>query len=209
LTELIVEVAKKANISSRAAKIAVRVMREGVAAMYEGVPVVAEPVRNHSRKGAAERGSSGFAGSATESRTISKAAFEPDARSRALLHGVNLAREDLKSSGGAYDLAQVQSLLGVSRQAIDKRVRQGSLLAVPGPRNRRHYPTVQFRQDGSVVEGLQKVRDVLPSRNPWVVLNFLVNPDPRLGEQRPIDLLKKGQVETVIESARRVDEQGA
>jgi hypothetical protein len=143
-----------------------------------------------------------------ERPAIEKAAFEPDARSRALLLGVKIARQDLRAAGGAYDLAEVESLLGVSRQAINKRVRQGSLLAVPGPGNRLRYPTVQFKPDGSIVEGLREVKEVLPSRNVWVTLNFLVSRDPRLNNRRPIDLLKKGDVESVIESARRIDEQG-
>jgi hypothetical protein len=142
--------------------------------------------------------------------SIDAAAFEPDAKSLALLRGVRLAREDLRHAGGAYDLEQVCTMMhGVSRQAIDKRVRDGTLFAVPGPNNRRRYPTVQFTADGELVEGLRDVSAALPSRNPWLMLNFLVNPDPRLQDRRPIDLLKAGEVGSVIESARRFGEQGA
>ena len=64
---------------------------------------------------------------------IDKLAFEPDARSRAILRGVQIAEADLRASGGAFDLQAVRTLLrGVSRQRIDKQVREGSLLAVPG-----------------------------------------------------------------------------
>src|SRR3712207_9581631 len=64
--------------------------------------------------------------------------------------------------------------------------RSGSLLAVPGPSNRRAYPTVQFTSDGTVVPGLKAVQDALPTDNPWAVLNFLVRPDPRLNGRKPI-----------------------
>ena len=142
--------------------------------------------------------------------SIDTTAFEPDARSRALLRGIQLAQEDLRDAGGAYDLEEVRTIMrGVSRQAIDKRVREGKLLAVPGPNNRRRYPTVQFKPDGDVVDGLREVRDALPSRNPWVMLNFLVNPDARLQQRRPIDLLKVGERGPVVEAARRIGEQGA
>jgi hypothetical protein len=144
------------------------------------------------------------------SEFVNKAAFEPDARSRALLEGVRIAQDDLHDAGGAYDLDQVRTLLkGVSRQAIDKRVREGNLLAVPGPSNRRSYPTVQFNRDGSVISGLKAVRDALPTRNPWAILNFLAQPDDRLGGRKPIDALKAGNIEAVIEAARRYGEQGA
>lgn len=95
---------------------------------------------------------------------INQAAFEPDARSLALVEGVRIAQKDLEEAGGAYDLDQVRTLMqGVSRQAVDKRVNDGSLLAVPGPSNRRAYPTLQFNRDGSIVSGLKEVRQALPT----------------------------------------------
>ncbi len=141
---------------------------------------------------------------------IDKSAFEPDARSRAVLAGVRIAQEDLREAGGAFDLDQVRTLMrGVSRQAVDKRVQEGSLIAVPGPSNRRSYPTVQFERDGTVVPGLKAVRDALRTTNPWTILNFLINPDMRLNARRPIDLLKEGDVATAVDAAERHGEQGA
>jgi hypothetical protein len=141
---------------------------------------------------------------------VDKSAFEPDARSRAMLEGVRIAQQDLHDSGGAYNLDQVRTLMrGVSRQAIDKRVQDGSLLAVPGPSNRRSYPTLQFKRDGTVVPGLKAVREALQTNNSWIMLNFLSHPDVRLGNRKPIDLLKSGQLDLVLEAARRHGEQGA
>lgn len=145
-----------------------------------------------------------------EATFVGRTAFEPDARSRAMLEGVRIAQEDLRDAGGAYDLEQVRTLMrGVSRQAIDKRVQEGSLLAVPGPSNRRSYPTLQFNSDGTIVSGLKAVREALQTSNPWTVLNFLSHPDDRLDGRKPIDLLKSGNFELVIEAARRHGEQGA
>lgn len=147
---------------------------------------------------------------AETSRTVNKEAFEPDVRSQAVLQGVRIAQNDLKAAGGAYDLEQVRTLLhGVSRQAVDKRVQEGSLLAVPGPSNRRCYPTLQFNRDGSVVAGLKEVQDALPVESPWVVLNFLARPDDRLGGRKPIDVLREGSLPLVLEAANRYGEHGA
>jgi hypothetical protein len=141
---------------------------------------------------------------------VNKEAFAPDARALAVLEGVRIAQEDLQRSGGAYDLDEVRTLLrGISRQAVDKRVQEGSLLAVPGPSNHRSFPTLQFNTDGTVIEGLKSVRDVLPTNNPWTVLNFLARPDDRLNGRKPIDLLREGKVELVVEAARRMAQQGA
>lgn len=141
---------------------------------------------------------------------VDKTAFEPDARSRAMLEGVRIAQQDLREAGGAYDLEEVRTLMrGVSRQAIDKRVQDGSLLAVPGPSNRRSYPTLQFNRDGTVVSGLRAVREALQTSNSWAVLNFLSHADARLDNRKPIELLKSGQLDLVLEAARRHGEQGA
>jgi hypothetical protein len=147
---------------------------------------------------------------AAQATAINQKAFEPDARAQALLEGVRIAQEDLRKAGGAYDLEQVRALMrGVSRQAVDKRVQEGSLLAVPGPSNRRSYPTLQFNRDGTVVEGLKAVGAALPTNNPWTILNFLAHPDDRLQGRKPIDVLKAGNVGLVVEAARRLGQQGA
>ena len=141
---------------------------------------------------------------------IATQAFEPDARARAMLDGIRMAEEDLRAAGGAYTLEEVQALMrGVTRQAVEKRVSEGTLLAVPGPSNRRRYPVAQFKADGSIVGGMRTVREALPTRNPWTILNFLVQPDPKLGGKKPIELMRKGEVDRVVEAARRVGEQGA
>lgn len=141
---------------------------------------------------------------------VDRTAFEPDARSLALLEGVRIAREDLRAAGGAYDLDQVRTLMGgVTRQAVEKRVQEGSLLAVPGPSNRRSFPTLQFNGDGTLVAGLKKVREALPTRNAWTILNFLAQPDDRLDGRKPIDLLKAAKVKLVVEAARRLGQHGA
>jgi hypothetical protein len=136
--------------------------------------------------------------------------FAASPRARALLRGKQIAADDLAESGGSYTLEDVRLLLNsVSRQSIEKRVREGRLLAVVGPNNKRFYPVAQFHDDGSVVDGLSEVQDALATRNGYAVLNFLVNPDPRLGDRKPIDLLKQGEVAAVVAAAARVGEQGA
>ena len=140
----------------------------------------------------------------------SSSAFQPDARARSILRGRQMVRDDVVAAGGTYDLADVRSLLGnVSRQAVDKRVRDGSLIAISGPKNRRRYPTAQFDMDGMVVSGLREVQEALPTRNPWAVLNFLIRPEARLEGRPPISLLREGQIAAVVEAARRMGEQGA
>lgn len=136
-------------------------------------------------------------------RRLMKEAFEPGPRARAILRGVENAEKDLKDAGGAFEVEDVRKLLhGVSRQAIDKRVKDGTLLAVPGPSGRRGFPAIQFQPDGAVVPGLKAVQAALGYTSPWSVLSFLVNPHDLLGGQPPIDVLRRGEVAPVEQAAR-------
>jgi hypothetical protein len=134
--------------------------------------------------------------------------FEPGARARALIRGIEIAEQDLKTAGGTFGLGDVMRLLRVSRQAIDKKVKADALLAVPGPGNERRYPACQFRSDG-VVPGLREVLQALPSRDPWFRLNFLVNPASRLSGARPYEMLQRGDHAAVVEAAARTAAMGA
>ena len=136
-------------------------------------------------------------------------AFEPGPWAQALLRGREIALADLKSCGGAYDLEQVRAMLGgISRSQVHAKVKEGKLLAVPGPSNHRHYPVVQFNTRGELIDGLDKVRAALDD-SPWIVLNFLIHPDARLQGRKPIELLSEGKVDAVVAAARRAGEAGA
>ncbi len=137
---------------------------------------------------------------------ISSDAFEPNAEARALLQGVKRAEADLRLGGGAFHLEDVRSLLRISRQAIHNRVREGSLFVVKGPGGRLLFPTLQFNEDGPV-QGLKQAIAAFPSKNRWMLLNFLVHPLPRLGGETPIEVLKRGGVDQVLRAIRTLSEQ--
>ncbi|MFC7738309.1 hypothetical protein ACFQX4_21370 [Roseomonas sp. GCM10028921] len=139
---------------------------------------------------------------------MDESAYSPGPRARALLRGIDTAEADLQAAGGALDLAAVEKLLGISRHAIARRVGGGALIAVPGPAGRRRYPVAQFTR-GATLPGLREALAALPIRNPWVQLNWLVNPDPRLGNRTPAHLLEDGELDAVVTVARLQGEQGA
>lgn len=137
-------------------------------------------------------------------------AYEPSARAVALLEGKRIIAADLEAAGGTFDLEQTRLMLnGVSRQAVNAKVKAGHLLVVPGPGKDLRYPTAQFMADGNPIPGIKAVRDALPTKNPWAILNYLVRPDSLLGGRKPIDVLKAGQVDHVVEAARRYGEMGS
>lgn len=126
---------------------------------------------------------------------------ELDARAHATARGLLYSREDLRSSGGTVPLREVCARLGVCSRDIDVLVADGSLLAVKDARGRRRFPAAQFRGDGYVVFGLADVQAALGFGSPWSVLNFLVNENDLLSNEWPINVLKRGDLEKVIQAA--------
>jgi hypothetical protein len=146
---------------------------------------------------------------ANEAGDIAKDAYTPGARARMILRGIKNAEADLAEAGGTFDLSEVRRVMrGISRQMVDRKFREGSLLAVPGPSNRRVYPTIQFNSDGSLVEGIKDVQKALAYESPWSVLNFLMNESDGLDGERPVDALRRGEVDRVVRVARAIGVQG-
>jgi hypothetical protein len=123
--------------------------------------------------------------------------------------GLGIAAEDLHSSGGSLSLVEVSRLSSVHPDHVGTMAASGRLLVLPSAGQPDRYPAAQFLEDGTVVPGLAEVLKALQTPNPWTVLNFLVTGDHRLDGRRPIDVLKAGDTEIVVEAARRMGEQGA
>ena len=141
---------------------------------------------------------------------LTASAFATGARGRALLRGREHLETLLADAGGTFSQEQVQTALsGISRQAIDKRVREGSLLSVPGPNGVRRFPVCQFLADGSLVKGMKELQAALPVRGPWSAFLFLMQPHADLGGRTPLDVLKDGDLALVIAAAERLGAQGS
>jgi hypothetical protein len=127
----------------------------------------------------------------------------------ARLRGHVAMRELLNADGGALVASQVAELLGISRQAVDKRRKAGQLLAVSLPRRGLQYPAWQFTEMGATVEGLVEVLAILRAHDAWAQARFFVAGNDRLEGARPIDRLREGVLEPVLIAARLFGEHGA
>ena len=108
--------------------------------------------------------------------------------------------------GPFYDTEGVMTLLGgVTKQAVNDRVRRHRLLALKTGSGRLVYPVAQF--DGErVVDGLGDVLDVLvpDDTEAWMVASWLTTPDPDLNDRTPIEALRDGQRADVVRAAREL-----
>lgn len=126
----------------------------------------------------------------------------------AFIRGIEAKRRLVEGYGGALSAEEVAGILGVTRQAVDKRRRAGKLLGLTTGRYGYRYPAWQFTNSG-VVPGLQEVLAVLAPHDEWMQAAFLVGENPRLDGRKPIDLLNAGKSEAVLNAAEAYGEHGA
>ena len=126
----------------------------------------------------------------------------------AKIRGLKRKKQMLEISGGALSSGQVADVLGISRQAVDKRRSSNQLLALTQGRRGYSYPSFQF-DDGKTIRGLEEVLAELKALDPWMQMAFFTSPNERLGGKTPIESLQKGLVEEVTRAASGYGEQGA
>jgi hypothetical protein len=133
---------------------------------------------------------------------------ERDPLAPARLRGLAVRERLLAAEGGTLTAEEAAGTLGVSRQAIDNRRKRGGLLAVQLGRRGFRYPAWQFTADG-VLPGLKETLAALGDLGPWVQLAFLLNDNAWLDGRRPLDALRAGEIEAVVDAARHYGEQSA
>ena len=94
-----------------------------------------------------------------------------------------------EAAGGLLAADTVGRLLGITRQAVDKRRGAGKLLALR-IRGDWHYPAAQFSTDGEVLDGIAELVAAMPEAGPWSVLDFLLAPDAALGGRSPLAAMR-------------------
>jgi hypothetical protein len=113
--------------------------------------------------------------------------------------------ELLDEAGGTLSAEQVGDLLGITRQAVDKRRRAQALLAFRRGGDWR-YPRCQFDEEAhDVLEGMSKVVQALAGAGPWVTLDFLLAPDDALDGESPMEAMRAGGWSEDLERLLRIE----
>lgn len=131
-----------------------------------------------------------------------------DPLASAKLRGLVVKQQLLEAEGGCLSSTQAASLLGITRQGVDKRRRCGQLIGLPTGKNRFAYPAWQFIT-GETLPGLETVLQNLQVRDPWMQTAFMLNGNLRLNGMSPLEALRQGKLEEVVLAAQTYGEQGA
>ena len=113
----------------------------------------------------------------------------------AIARGAESRARLTRAAEGMHSAEAAGRLLGISRQAVDKRRAAGKLLAVR-VRGDWHYPAAQF-DNNEVLPGIEAVIAGMPEASPWSVLDFLLAPDEALGGRSPLAALRAGDLAPV------------
>ncbi|MEZ4239427.1 MAG: hypothetical protein R3F59_25375 [Myxococcota bacterium] len=132
---------------------------------------------------------------------------EADPLAQAKIRGLLARRELVQAEGGCLTGSDAADLLGLSRQAVDKRRQSGALLAVAIGRRGYLYPAWQFADGVSV--RLPRVREALGDADPWSQIRFFVSPNSALAGRSPVVALRQGDDDEVERAARMWGTQGA
>lgn len=119
----------------------------------------------------------------------------------ARLRGLRVQREILAAEGGSCSAQVMADALGISRQAIDKRRKRGSLIGLNLGRRGYAYPVWQIG-----LLGLEDVLSELRGLDPWTQAAYLLAPNRWLDGETPLTLLRRGDVAAVKAAAQTYGE---
>jgi hypothetical protein len=133
---------------------------------------------------------------------------ERDPLAPARIRGLRARERLLSAEGGTYSVQEAAVLLGLTRQAVDKRRKAGKLLAVTMGKTWHVFPAWQFVPSG-VLPGLEEVLADLSAHDVWMQIAFLLAAHTMLDGETPLNVLRRGEIERVRATARLYGEQTA
>ncbi len=114
--------------------------------------------------------------------------------------------ELLSAEGGPIGVEEVAKRLRITRAAVDKRRRSGTLIGIDDGGRAILYPSWQFTATG-LLPGLEDTLRVIRVSDPWMRLQFFLSKEPDLGT-RPLDALRAGRQAEVTRAAKHFGSQG-
>jgi hypothetical protein len=118
-----------------------------------------------------------------------------------------MKRALLEAEAGVLSAQQLAEHLGITALGLGKRRKKGQVFWLEVG-DGYVYPAFQIGADG-LLPGVRDVLDAFAIADPWTSVNFMLTGDARLGGRRPIDLLREGNIASVVRAARAHGEHSA
>jgi hypothetical protein len=133
---------------------------------------------------------------------------DDDPFAAARLRGVRERERLLTEEGGTWSADQVAKHLHLTRQTVNLRRKQRTLLGLDAGRHGFRYPAWQFARTGRL-KGLEQVLAALRHLDPWMQQAFMLGRNVRLKNKRPIEVLRAGDIDAVVKAGSSFGEHGA
>lgn len=133
---------------------------------------------------------------------------EIDPLFKAKLRGLEVKQQLLFQYGQPLNSQEVAELLGMTRQAVDKKRNHDRLLGLSLGKRGYRYPAWQFKDEG-ILSGWESVLAALTEISPWGKLQFMLSKDLRLEGKTPLECLQIGETEKVVAAAKAYGKQSA
>ena len=140
--------------------------------------------------------------------TLTLAAEEADPLLKAKLKGLEVKQQLLAQDGEPLNSQEVADLLGMTRQAVDKRRNSNKLLGLSLGKRGYRYPAWQVER-GGILPGWELVLAALAEISSWGKLQFMLSGDIRLEGKTPLECLQIGEIEKVVAAAKAYGQQVA
>jgi hypothetical protein len=122
----------------------------------------------------------------------------------ARLRGLRAKKQLLEAEGGTVSGRELAQVLGITRQAVDKRRLNGKLIGIDLGKRGYAYPIWQVGLDG-----IDTVLAELGELDPWSQALFMLSANSWLDGETPLAALRAGKRDEVLTAAKYVGEQTA
>ena len=126
----------------------------------------------------------------------------------AVARGITARQKLIAAEGGSLSAEEAARELGLSKTAILKRYQKGQIIAWRQERqNAARFPVWQFK-DHKVLDGLEEVLKVLNAGSrldDFGRMLFFLSNRGFLGEKRPLDCLRAGEINKVLKASEGYD----
>jgi uncharacterized protein (DUF2384 family) len=116
--------------------------------------------------------------------------------------GEKLVAEMQMAEGGAWPDVELRKKFNLTSAVLHRRRKEHRIIYWRDARNDFFYPRWQFTGTGALLPGIQEVLQIFQSQDEWRVMRYFLGPRKQLGSQRPLDLLRAGDVERILAHAK-------
>lgn len=121
--------------------------------------------------------------------------FDPRAK------GLELVEKAKAAEGGYWSGEKLREIFKLTPSTLHRKRKEHRIVFWRDARHAFFYPKWQFTDGGSLLPGIEEVLGAFKSSDEWRIMRYFLTPRHQLGEKRPLDLLRAGEVEKVVPHA--------